>query len=63
MQKILGYKIPMSCTILYMGTFCDENVGAKDRYLVKILLTAGSVDPDRGHTACDCRRLNSSRNG
>lgn len=39
--KILGYKIPTSCTVLYQCDLCDENIQSKDRYLVKILLTAG----------------------
>ncbi len=38
--KILGYKIPLSCTVLYLCNLCEKNTRLKDRYLVKILLTA-----------------------
>lgn len=37
---MLGYKIPMSCRVLYLCNLSDENVRGKDRYLVKVLLTA-----------------------
>lgn len=30
----------MSCTVLYLCNLCEENIRTKDRYLVKILLTA-----------------------
>lgn len=41
LQKILGYKIPMTCTVLYLCNLYEGNVQPSDRYLVKILLIAG----------------------
>lgn len=38
--NILGHKSPMSCTVLYLCNLSDENIRGKDRYLVKVLLTA-----------------------
>lgn len=41
LQKILGYKIPISYMVPYLCNFNEENVQSRDRYLVKILLIAG----------------------
>ena len=37
--NVLGYKIPLSCTVLYLGHISLVTL-QRDRYLVKVLLTA-----------------------
>ena len=43
LQKILGYEIPRECRVLYLGDldFEEGKIHEEDRYLIKILLTAG----------------------
>lgn len=38
--KILGYKLPMSCSTLYFGSLSGKQIPCKDKYLIKILLAA-----------------------
>ena len=40
LQDILRYKIPNSCVVLYLCNLTEDNVQARDRYLVKILLVS-----------------------
>lgn len=38
--KILGYKLPKTCSVLYFGSLTEKKVQNKDKYLIKILLAA-----------------------
>jgi len=39
--EVLGYAVPLYCTILYFCNLYERSVQQKDRYLIKILLIAG----------------------
>ena len=37
--KIIGYKIPKSCKILYLGNMTQDMIQKQDEYLIKVLLS------------------------
>lgn len=44
LEKVLGYKLPVSCEILYLCNLSNEKVQCEDRYLVKILIAAANKE-------------------
>ena len=40
LREILGYEIPKTCLVLYLGNIPQEEVQGRDKYLVKVLLVA-----------------------
>lgn len=66
LQKIIGYEIPKTCKILYLGNLTQDTIQKEDEYLVKVLLSASKktitrmwykVDPpDGGAVDVHCRR-------
>ena len=40
LREILGYEIPNTCLVLYLGNISQEDVQGEDRYLVRVLLVA-----------------------
>ena len=40
LQKIIGYGIPKTCKILYLGNLTQDTIQKEDEYLVKVLLSA-----------------------
>lgn len=57
LQKIIGYEVPKTCKILYLGNLTRDIILKEDEYLVKVLLSASKktitrmwykVDPPTG---------------
>ncbi len=40
LRKIIGYEIPKTCKILYLGNLTQDIIQKEDEYLVEVLLTA-----------------------
>ena len=40
LRKIIGYEIPKSCMILYLGNLTQDTIRKEDEYLVEVLLLA-----------------------